>query len=251
MYMQAINHLNDAAPCMHTDRVWMMDDWQLVITWGDECFCSQEWCSLTFHLYFFGLQDGIGLRSEKMTTNKRSGVKLLQNKETNVQYIKKQARIIWGLQEYLWWAIWWEICFFFSFTALSFIISEVMEASCSGRLSGVLIASSLRQFEQTIRHTQQDEFWTIKMRRFKLPESDLHCESNIGENPTVITWTMQGWNSASSSFSCYRQLWPRCWSGPPVISRDLQGSMIWSSLFMPWGKIWLDCCNSPEERYSP
>lgn len=144
-----------------------------------------------------------------------------------------------------------DLPFFFLFTALSFIISEVMEATCSGRLSRVPIASSLRQFEQTIRHTQQDELWTIKMRRFKLPESDLHCESNIGENTAVITWTMQGWNSASCPFGCYRQLWPRCWSGPPAISRDLQGSMIWSSLFMPWGKMWLVYCNSPEERYSP
>lgn len=147
MYMRAINHLNDAAPCMHTDRVWMMDDWQLVITWGDECFWSQEWCSLMFHLYFFGLQDAIGLRSEKMTTNKRSGVKRLYKIKRQIYSILKSKQKLY------------EDCrstcdeksdkrsaFFFSFTALSFIISEVMEATCSGRLSRVLIASWLRQF---------------------------------------------------------------------------------------------------------
>lgn len=79
MHMLAINHLNDVTPCTHTDWVWVMDDWQLVITWGDECFWSQEWCSLTFRLYFFWTARGCGLRSGKMTTNKWSGG--LQNKK--------------------------------------------------------------------------------------------------------------------------------------------------------------------------
>lgn len=162
---------------------------------------------------------GFGLRSEKMTTNKRSGVKLSQNNEKNVQYIKKQAKIVWGLQSlHLWWEIWWEICLFFSFHSTflhyqwgngSRVFRQIIKGSNSlfGWDSLSSKSQNLGSFdgcEQTIRHTQQDEFWTIKMRRFKLPESDLHCDSNIGENTTAITWTMQGWNSASCPLQLFQ-----------------------------------------------
>lgn len=161
-----------------------MDEWQLMITWGDKCFWSQEWCSLKFHLYFFGLQDVVDWEGGN-DYKKIKWCPTFAKKKREI-YIKKQLEITCGLQEYLWGEIWSSLPFF-HFTPLFFIISELMEATCSGRLSRVLTATV---------YLKSHKICAAVMGVNRPDTPKVRFSFDIGENTAAIKWMMQGGNSA-------------------------------------------------------